>query len=208
MMFVHALIRDGAYASLLHSSRRSLHLRAADWYAGRDAPLHAEHLDRADEPGAAAAYLVAAQAEAAALRIDAALRLVRRGAELDAPLPVRHALAEQEGNLCSDLGDAPGDRGLRARVVAGRGRCATLRRVDGHRRRVSRDQQGGTRVRGAGPCAGTGAADGRERDLARIHYLRGSLHFARGDGHACRSEHDGRWRSRSARAIRSARRRR
>ncbi|HQR30284.1 MAG TPA: CarD family transcriptional regulator, partial [Anaeromyxobacteraceae bacterium] len=32
--FVHALIRDGAYASLLHSHRRTLHLRAAEWYAG------------------------------------------------------------------------------------------------------------------------------------------------------------------------------
>ena len=49
-----------------------------------------------------------APSQAAALRNDAELRLVRRGGELDAPLPVRHALAEQEGNLCSDLGDAPG----------------------------------------------------------------------------------------------------
>ncbi len=44
-----------------------------------------EHLDRADDPRAAAAYLAAARAEAAALRVDSALRLLQRGGELDAP---------------------------------------------------------------------------------------------------------------------------
>ena len=107
-MFVHALIRDGAYASLLLTARRALHLRAADWYAERDATLHAEHLDRAGDPRAADAYLRAAHSEAAALRVESALRLLRRGAELDAAPPVRHALAALEGRLCHDIGDPPG----------------------------------------------------------------------------------------------------
>ena len=49
--FVHALIRDGAYASLLKTRRRELHLRSAAWYATRDPGLHAEHLALADIRG-------------------------------------------------------------------------------------------------------------------------------------------------------------
>ena len=48
-LFAHALIRDGVYASLLHSARRALHGRAAAWYQGRDPVLRAEHLERAKE---------------------------------------------------------------------------------------------------------------------------------------------------------------
>ena len=61
-MFCHALIRDGAYASLLHKRRRALHARAAEWFASRDGVLAAEHFDRADDPRAAAAYLDAGPA--------------------------------------------------------------------------------------------------------------------------------------------------
>ena len=35
-MFCHALIRDGAYESLLHKRRRVLHGRAAEWFESRD----------------------------------------------------------------------------------------------------------------------------------------------------------------------------
>ena len=68
--------------ALLKSRRRELHRRAADWYDGRDAVLRAEHLDRADDPGAPAAYLAAAQAQVADYRYELALRLAERGLEL------------------------------------------------------------------------------------------------------------------------------
>jgi hypothetical protein len=73
-LFTHALIRDGVYSSLLKPQRRALHRRAADWNAGRDAVLHAEHLDRADDPEAPRAYLVAAREQATAFRNDQALQ--------------------------------------------------------------------------------------------------------------------------------------
>ena len=53
-MFCHALIRDGAYESLLHKRRRVLHARAAEWFESRDLVLAAEHFDRAEDPRAAA----------------------------------------------------------------------------------------------------------------------------------------------------------
>ena len=51
-LFAHALIRDAVYDTLLKAKRRELHRRAAVWFAERDLTLHAEHLDRADDPGA------------------------------------------------------------------------------------------------------------------------------------------------------------
>jgi len=62
-LFAHALIRDAIYDTLLRSRRRELHQRAAEWYADRDPVLHAEHLDRAEDPKAAQAYLAAARSQ-------------------------------------------------------------------------------------------------------------------------------------------------
>jgi predicted ATPase len=44
-LFAHALIREGAYSSLLRSRRRELHLQAAEWFAAQDPTLHAQHLE-------------------------------------------------------------------------------------------------------------------------------------------------------------------
>ena len=55
LAFVHALMRDGVYGSLLKARRRELHRAAAGWYAERDPSLHAQHLDLAEDPGAASA---------------------------------------------------------------------------------------------------------------------------------------------------------
>ena len=190
-MFGHALIRDGAYASLLHSARRALHLRAADWYETRDATLHAEHLDRADDPRAAAAYLDAAQAEVASLRIESALRLLRRGAELDSPQPIRHALAALEGELCRDIGDAPNaihafERALSLATDDGE-RCAAWIGIAAGHRVTSTVEPAFAALDHAQELAERGGLD---RELSHIHYLRGNLHFALGNGPACRAEHE------------------
>ena len=78
-LFAHALIRDGVYDLLLRSRRVALHLRAAEWFAPRDPALRAEHLDRAQDPGAPDAYLEAARGQLATYRYDAALGLAERG---------------------------------------------------------------------------------------------------------------------------------
>ena len=191
MLFVHALIRDGAYASLLHSVRRTLHLRAADWYAGVDATLHAEHLDRADDPRAAQAYLDAARGEAQALRYDDALRLLRRGARLEAPDALRHALAMHEGELCRDLGDAPGAITAFERALPfatdDRQRCAAWIGVAAGYRVTSTLPPAFAALDRAQEAA---QRNGFDRESARIHYLRGNLHFAVGEGAACRAEHE------------------
>jgi class 3 adenylate cyclase len=81
-LFAHALIQEAAYSSLLKVRRRELHLRAAEWFAASDAVLHAQHLDRAEDARAPAAYLAAAQARRAAYHTEMAKRLVSRGLEI------------------------------------------------------------------------------------------------------------------------------
>ncbi|HEY2818317.1 MAG TPA: adenylate/guanylate cyclase domain-containing protein [Casimicrobiaceae bacterium] len=191
MMFTHALIRDGAYASLLHSSRRDLHLTAARWYETRDLTLRAEHLDRAGDPAAAEAYLAAARAEVAALRVDAALELAERGATLGAMPAIRHALAMVEGTLDLDLGRGPKALAAfeRARDFATSNdeRCAAWIGIASVHRLTSDVALGLAALDAALPFA---AASGNVREHAHIHYLCGSLHFTAGDIELCRAEHE------------------
>ena len=74
--------------------RRDLHRRAADWYSGdgNDAGLRAEHLDRAEDPEAAAAYLTAAEQQADAYREDRAIEFTTRGIALAHAPSDRYAL--------------------------------------------------------------------------------------------------------------------
>ena len=81
-LFAHALIQEGAYASLLKRHRLELHGRAAEWFAKRDLGLNAEHLDRAEDASAAEAYLHAAREQSGLYRHQRALQLVRRGLEI------------------------------------------------------------------------------------------------------------------------------
>src|SRR3546814_924913 len=82
-----------------------LHRRAAEWFAGRDPALNAEHLERAADPGAPRAYLAAARSQAAGYRYDSALHLVERGLALPVERTDRFALACLKGDVLHDLGD-------------------------------------------------------------------------------------------------------
>ena len=189
-LFAHALIRDAVYDSLLRSRRRELHRRAGGWFEARDPVLHAEHLDRAEDPGAAGAYLVAARAQSAGYRYEAALRLVRRGFTLAAAQADRFALALFEGDILHDLGvmpealvayeralDVAADDAERCRAWIG---LAAVKRVtddlDGAFADLERAQA-------------TAAAQGLLAEAARVHYLRGNLCFPRGDIAGCLREH-------------------
>ncbi|HEY8243297.1 MAG TPA: adenylate/guanylate cyclase domain-containing protein [Casimicrobiaceae bacterium] len=191
LVFSHALIRDAAYASLLHSARRELHARAATWYAGRDPALRAEHLERAEDPEAPQAFLDAARAASAALRPDVARSLAERGAALAPPGAVALALSMLAGDLACDLGDA-------AAGVAAYSRADALARDDNERclaqvglasahRLSSAIKEGFAALDRAEPIA---ERLGLARELARIAYLRGSLYFARGELERCAAWHE------------------
>ncbi|MGH6914111.1 MAG: adenylate/guanylate cyclase domain-containing protein, partial [Geminicoccales bacterium] len=81
-LFAHALIRDAVYDTLLKARRRDLHRCAAEWFAGRDLVLRAEHLDRAEDATAPQAHLEAARAEAQSYHYERARALAERGLAL------------------------------------------------------------------------------------------------------------------------------
>jgi class 3 adenylate cyclase/tetratricopeptide (TPR) repeat protein len=189
--FVHALIRDGAYASLLKTRRHDLHVRAAAWYAAREPALHAEHLALADSPLAAAAFGAAARAEVKGYRYAAAQALAERGLGCAATTATeRHALSMLQGETLREQG-----RNAEALSAFERARDAADDEADAARasyelatvhRLLSQVDAAWRALDDAAPVA---ERQGATRWLSDIHYLRGNLCFARGDGAGCTREH-------------------
>ncbi|WP_042885725.1 BTAD domain-containing putative transcriptional regulator [Cupriavidus necator] len=189
-LFMHALIHEAVYASLLKSRRQNLHRRAAGWYEGREPALMAEHLDAAGDPGAPEAYAAAARHEAAHFRGERALRLVERAQRLDSDDACRHTLACLHGELALDLGlptqslqafrqaqALATDAAQQARVCLGT--AAALRLLD-------RYDEALAALREAEQAA---AALGEPERLAEIESLRGNLYFPKGDMDECLVAH-------------------
>jgi DNA-binding SARP family transcriptional activator len=192
--FAHALVRDGAYASLPRARRRELHAKAARWYAGRDAVLRAEQLEGAEDPAAAQGWLDAARAEALAHRHERAREFAARGLALAADTAVRFALAACEAEALENLGrtaqahaawqralDVAGDDADRCRAWIGIASALRLRDdLDGAAAALDR----------AEALAAHAPAAAADEMRARVHLLRGNLLFPRGDLDGCRREHD------------------
>jgi class 3 adenylate cyclase/tetratricopeptide (TPR) repeat protein len=191
LVFGHALIREGAYASLLRSARRSLHSAAAAWYEARDPTLRAEHLERAEDRRAADAYLVAARGEAHAMRSEAALALAKRAASLAKTAAVRFEALSLVGDLLIDAGDAP--QAIAAfeqasdAAIDDAQRCKAWIGIASGHRMTSEVALG---LAALDHAASFATGEHRVRERAHIAYLRGSLHFARGDLDACRQPHE------------------
>ncbi|MGH6920414.1 MAG: adenylate/guanylate cyclase domain-containing protein, partial [Geminicoccaceae bacterium] len=189
-LFAHALIRDGVYDSLLKRRRRELHRRAADWFAERDAVLHAEHLDRAEAPEAPRAYLDAARAQAGEHRYERARQLVERGLALAADPADVFALMCFKGDILHHLGSMPEAKSAyetalqrasdeRARCQAWLGLAAVKRILDdfdGAFADLDRAEAGAAKL-------------DLTAERARIHFLRGSLYFPKGEIDRCLAEH-------------------
>lgn len=190
LMFAHALIQEATYASLLDETARRYHRRAAYWLGVSEPELQAQHLDRAADPGAPAAYRLAAEQRRDSGRLARALELAERGlsfAQVDADVA---ALALLAGHLRLDLG-APREalahfaRALaRATDDAGRGEAefgtaASLRIVDdlvGAEAALERAQRMASRA-------------GAQTLASRCHHLRGNLMFPRGRVAECMQQH-------------------
>ena len=190
-MFCHALIRDGAYASLLHKRRRALHARAAEWFAARDLVLAAEHFDRADDQRAAAAYLGASVALAEQFRHGAALALVERGLALAVAVATRFALLMERGRLLVELGrstDAIDASRAALEAASNPGeRAQALIAMAAGMRLNDRIDEGLAALDEAEPLA---AAASLTLDLSRLHHLRGNLLFPLGRDADCVREHE------------------
>lgn len=190
-LFAHALIRDVAYDSLLKARRCELHRRAAEWFAERDAVLHAEHLERAANPAEAArAYLEAARAEAGHYHHERAAKLAAHGLELAEDPALRHELACLRGDLLRDLGESTESIAVFERALAAAQndaeRCRALIGLAAGLRIVDRYDDALTALDQAQVAAE--AAD-MICELADIRSLRGNLCFPLGRLEQCRGEH-------------------
>ena len=198
-LFAHALIQEAVYASTLKSVRRELHRKAAAWFgdaahAGHAEPvLHAEHLDRAGDPGAAQAYLAAATRENGRFRHEAALRLSERGAALAATTSNRAAacdLALLRGEVLREMGRSPDS-------IAAFRAAAEVATDDVQRCHAWMGVAAGNRITGAFDAA-MAALDqaqpiaerlGLPLEGSKVHHLRGNLLFAQGKVATCDAEH-------------------
>ena len=190
-LFAHALIQEGAYSSMLRSRRRALHIKAAEWFAERDPTLHAQHLDRAEDHRAAAAYLKAATAQRAAYHVDAALRLADRGLEIARDAGDRHALMCLKGEVQRDLGDVVSSvASYRSALDAspdGRAQCqAQIGLAEGLRVSEGRDEA----LRLLDAAQRTAEQYDMIAELARIHHLRGNIFFPLGNIQGCTEQHE------------------
>jgi tetratricopeptide (TPR) repeat protein len=189
-LFAHALIRDAVYDSLLRSRRRELHRRAAAWFADQDLVLHAEHLDRAEDPAAPQAYLAAARAHAADYHYERARALTDRALAIATDPADRFALTCFQGEILHDLGAMPESRAAYERALEAaaddRQRAAAWLGLAAVKR-VTEDLDGAFADldRAQAAAEQCGAVEQR----ARIHFLRGNLHFPRGNIEGCLAEH-------------------
>jgi tetratricopeptide (TPR) repeat protein len=185
-LFAHALVREGAYSSLLKVRRTELHRRAAAWFEEREPVLHAEHLDRAEDAGAARAYLEAGRVEAEAFRYDRSRGLLARGIELAEDPGDVFALTRLDAELLRRQGEP------RASITTYQ-RAMEFAQTDVERCRAWIGIAAGVRLLGGGE-EGVEALDKAEaltlgdefdRERSQIHLYRGNFFFAVGDIDHC-----------------------
>ena len=184
-LFVHALVREGVYASLLKSSGRKLHQTAALWFAKKDLELSAEHFRCAEDKRAPQAYLNAAQAQVKKYNYSRALNLVEQGLKLlggpDDEKTVKEELMCCKGQILLDMGDNEQSVKIFKQALA---LCAE----ESQQVRAMLGMVGGMRVLGQYEQgikvleqAETKAINKKlTKDLAKIYHLRGNLCFPLG----------------------------
>jgi class 3 adenylate cyclase/tetratricopeptide (TPR) repeat protein len=195
-LFAHALIQEAVYASTLKSRRRELHRAAAAWFGESEAVLQAEHLDRAEDPGAAQACWRAARTEAARHRFESALRFAERGGAIalqgggaDAA-DIGCELALLRGELLRELGHS-------SESIAAYQAARELAVHDRQRCRAAMGIAAGHRITGAFDAAMQALDEaqpiaellGLADECSRIHHTRGNLYFAQARIADCEAQH-------------------
>ena len=190
-LFTHALVQEGVYNSLLKARRLDLHRDSAAWFVKRDLVLCAEHLDRANDPAAARAYLDAAKAQNALFHFDTALRLAARGVEL----------AGDPSTRCETMclkGDALRNLGSTAESIAAFEAAVESAADDAHRCQAWIGLATGLRFADRQRAAldvldkaeAAAASEGLVHERVQIHYLRGNVYFPLGNIDGCLTEHE------------------
>jgi tetratricopeptide (TPR) repeat protein len=190
-LFCHALIRDGAYESLLKSRRRQLHARAAEWFGEDDPVLAAEHYERAEHPQAARACLAASVLESSRCHFSAALAFAERGLKIAKSSEDCFELSCMRAMVLNEMGQANAAADAwRVALESSQGhteRCRALIGLAQALRIVDRSEDGFAALADAEALA-------REAqltlELSRVHHLRGNYFFGQGRASECLQEHE------------------
>ncbi len=190
-LFAHALIWESVYSSLLRDRRRDLHRQAAQVQGADDPILRAQHLDRADDPGAASAYLQAARSQIDIFRFEPAMDLLSRARKISEPGHPQFEILCMSGDTLLELARAQEciDEFRAALAVAetAADQCrAWLGMVAGMRLIDAYDDAQGVLDQAQSAAQADG---GLGRELSQIHYFRGSIFFPLGNIEGCLEEH-------------------
>ncbi len=184
-LFTHALIQESVYSSLIKSQRRELHRKAGRWYADSDLVLHAEHLAHAGDESAPGAFLRAAREQAEQYRLEKALVLVERGLEVSYETEC-FPLQCLQGELLRNLGavDESIDIYRKAKETATSDidRCrASVGIAEGLRIVEAHDEL----LEELSFAEAIASKNDLSLELARVHQLKGGVHFLRGETEEC-----------------------
>jgi class 3 adenylate cyclase/tetratricopeptide (TPR) repeat protein len=189
-MFTHALIQEGVYGSLLRRRRQALHRKCADYFMDSDPVLYAEHLGYARDPGAAGAFLEAADDQAGKYRFEHALSLVERGLAMSGEKNILHGLMRLKGEILHELDDV--ESSITAFQELLEQANDDSQRFDAWMglaagKRVTNDfEEALELLDNAEVVANRQQITGQ---LSKIHHLRGNLFYGTGNIDGCRSAH-------------------
>jgi ATP/maltotriose-dependent transcriptional regulator MalT len=176
-------------SALDEPTRGRLHRLAAAWFAARDPLTSAEHLERAGDPGAAAAYLSVAREALHEHRLDLTEAVLARVDACPAEAALAFEAACLRGDVRRERGDAAGSHAVFARAAARArspeqqvrallGAAAALRLLDRPEEALASLADAEARL-----------APDDHAPRAQLEQLRGNLLFAVGDRAGCRSAH-------------------
>ncbi len=190
-LFTHALIWESVYASLLHSHREELHVSAADWFAARDPGLYAEHLSRAGDERAPAAYLEAARAKSRRFHFENALELVESGLALARAAADSYRLLMLKGECTREMGQAAESTAIyRAALEAAEGAPARCRALIGLAAGMRVTDDFDAAFAALDEAQTIAEAEELHLERSQIHYYRGNLYFPLGEIEGCLREHE------------------
>lgn len=189
--FVHALVRDASYGTLPKSRRRTLHVKAADWFSDRDKLLTAGHLGQAQDPRAVAAYDEAAQGEWAIYHYDSALALNAQALALAEEGTRKAELLTRRGEMLLETGQVKPSLDVwpEALRLADSERALACRANIGFAQSLRLSDRFSEALTALDRADAIAAQDGLLHELSRSHHLRGNLLFPQGRLAECLAEY-------------------
>ncbi|WP_258600126.1 adenylate/guanylate cyclase domain-containing protein [Mesorhizobium sp. AR10] len=192
-VFNHPLIRDVTYASTTASQRRKLHQSAAEWFAGTNAVLRAEHLEKAADQQTAEAFRQAATEQLQSLRYAEALALAERGLRWARTDPQRRDLLLLKAQVLLAMGLTGSAITVAGEVVQLPSASNDLATIQAWlvlaKCHASVDRYADA-LRFLDLAENAALERGCTKELAQAHYLRGSVFFPQGRVDDCYRQHD------------------